>query len=74
MAPAFFGDQITVPCADEKGQLHLVEFDPNGFSYFGYMPRNSISIIPSKNIGARHVVPNRDRLKPEIFYCYVNNY
>ncbi len=74
VAPAFFGDEITVHCADENGQLHLVEYNPNGLYYFGYMPINSISVIPSKNIGDRHVIPNRDSLKPEIFYCYVNNY
>jgi hypothetical protein len=74
VGPAFYGDEITVPCADAKGQLNLLEFDPHGDFAFGNMPRNHISVIPSKNIGDRHVVKNMDPLGTEIFYCFVNDY
>lgn len=74
MAPAFFADNITVPCADKKGELNLVEFDPHGFFRFGTMPEKYISVIPAKNIGDRHVVKNMNPLDPELFYCFVHNY
>jgi hypothetical protein len=74
VAPAFFGDEITVPCADKKGELNLVEFNPHGFFHFGNMPRNSISVIPAKNIWHRNVVKNINPHGPELFYCFVNDH
>ncbi|MBP7773987.1 hypothetical protein KA071_02760 [Candidatus Gracilibacteria bacterium] len=74
VAPAFYGDEITVPCADAKGELNLLEFDPHGFFTFGNIPRGHISVIPSKNIGKRAVVRNMNPLDPELFYCFVHNY
>ena len=63
-----------MPCADKKGELNLIEFDPHGFFRFGIMPEKYISVIPAKSIGDRHVVKNMDPLGPEIFYCFVDNH
>lgn len=69
---SFFGDAITVPCADKNGELSLVEFDPRGFPFLQWA-RNHLSIIGSEHIGERGVPRTLDR-QDELFYCLVNQF